>query len=45
MAAMMCFGCRSMSGVVGDKSLELVDPENMGFAFGTAWLSIVELEI
>ena len=32
-------------GVVGEKSLELVDPENMGLAVGTAWLYITELEI
>jgi hypothetical protein len=34
-----------MSEIVGDKSLELVDLENMGFAVGTAGLSMIEVEI
>ena len=34
-----------MSVNVGDKSLELVDLENMGFAVGTAGLSMIEVEI
>jgi hypothetical protein len=39
------FRCRSMSEIVGDNLIELVDHENMSFAVGTAWLSIIELEI
>ena len=41
----MRFRRRSMSEIVGDKLIELVDRENMGFAVETAWLSIIELEI
>jgi hypothetical protein len=44
-AAILGFRCRSRSDVVGHVSNWLADPINMGFAVGTARLSVVEAEI
>ena len=44
-AAILDFRCRSVSDVVGHESVGSADPENMGFAVGTARLSVVEAEI
>ena len=44
-AAILDFRCRSVSDVVGHESVRSADPENMGFAVGTARLAVVEAEI
>jgi hypothetical protein len=44
-AAILGFRCRSTSDVVGHVSSRLGDPENMGFAVGTAHLVVIEAEI
>ena len=43
--AILYFGCRSTSAGVDDESIEPGDPENLGIAVGTAFLSFVEREI
>ena len=42
---MLHFGFSSMSARVDFESIESVDPENLGIAFRTACLSVVEHEI
>ena len=44
-AAILDFGCRLTSDVVGHVFNELADPENMGIAVGITCLSLVGAEI
>ncbi len=43
-AAILRFRCRTMSESVGNESIEIDDPDNMGTAFGITTLSFLERE-
>ncbi len=43
--AIFCFRRGTMSAIVGEKSVEMGDPENLGLAVGISILSDIEQEL